>query len=296
MKKALYRSPFIPAEWITAHGFEPDRLIPSSLSTDGPIPDTEGVCPFMRSFVNEASQSNASIIILTTMCDQMRHAHNLLQQSTDKKTFLFNLPSTWQTPASINLYITELKRLGRFLVDNGGGNPTDEELAEIMLKNDQARTCMPKTPTVTPGKTPIAILGGGMSSADKEILNLISDLGGQVVLDGTESGERTMPAPFNEQRVQENPIAELAEAYFNTIPDAFRRPNSELFRWLKEKTAERQPRGIIFLRQVWCDIWHAEVQRLKECTDIPLLDIDLNGEDPIPRNKTRVEAFMETIR
>ena len=63
MKRVLYRSPFIPAEWIAAHGFEPVRLIPSSASTDGPVPDAEGVCPFMRGFINEASSSSANAIV-----------------------------------------------------------------------------------------------------------------------------------------------------------------------------------------------------------------------------------------
>ena len=55
-------------------------------------------------------------------------------------------------------------------------------------------------------------------------------------------------------------------------------------------------RGIVFLRQVWCDLWHAESRRIRDWCDLPMLDLDLNGDDPIPRNKTRLEAFMEVVR
>ena len=44
----------------------------------------------------------------------------------------------------------------------------------------------------------------------------------------------------------------------------------------------------ILLRQVWCDLWHAEVKRLRDWLDLPLLDLDLNGDDPVARNRTRV--------
>ena len=54
---------------------------------------------------------------------------------------------------------------------------------------------------------------------DYIIFDLIEQLGGRVVLDGTEGGERTMPARFDPERVREDPLGELVRAYFDTIPD-----------------------------------------------------------------------------
>lgn len=51
------------------------------------------------------------------------------------------------------------------------------------------------------------------------------------------------------------------------------------------------------LRQLWCDKWHAEVQRLREAlAGVPLLDLDLDGNGVTPRYRTRLQAFLEGLR
>jgi benzoyl-CoA reductase/2-hydroxyglutaryl-CoA dehydratase subunit BcrC/BadD/HgdB len=116
-------------------------------------------------------------------------------------------------------------------------------------------------------------------------------------LDGTDSGERTLPAPFDRRGLRDDPLMELAGAYFGSIPHAFRRPNSELFRWLKRAVAERGVRGIILRRYVWCDIWHAEVQRVREWSGLAVLDIDVNSDESAEgRTANRIEAFLEILR
>ncbi len=294
MKQVLYRSPFIPAEWIAAHGFEPCRDNRFADSADGTVPDTEGVCPFMRGFINAASESDCPVI-LTTMCDQMRHGFNRLEERCDSRAFLFNLPATWQSAQSLELYISELKRLSLFLVSLGGKAPDYAELSEMMNDTDRQRQALRPFQT-EPGKIPVAVLGGPLFAGDHRVIELIQQLEGCIVLDGTETGERTLPAPFNLEQADADPLRELARAYFETIPDAFRRPNTNLYRWLDEKLRQRQPRGLIMIRQIWCDLWHAEIHRIRSLTDIPLLDLDVNGEDLPVRTRTRIEAFMETLR
>ena len=90
---------------------------------------------------------------------------------------------------------------------------------------------------------------------------------------------------------------ELANAYFNSIHDASRRPNSELYKWLKKMLADREVRGIIFHRNLWCDIWHAELKRLKDWVGLPFLDIEstCDGESNQPRNENRIRAFLEML-
>jgi benzoyl-CoA reductase/2-hydroxyglutaryl-CoA dehydratase subunit BcrC/BadD/HgdB len=91
---------------------------------------------------------------------------------------------------------------------------------------------------------------------------------------------------------------ELASAYFGGIQDASRRPNSGLYKWLKRKLTDRGVRGIIFHRYVWCDMWHAELQRLKDWTGLPVLDIDTTGDNETRRHRTenRIHAFLETLQ
>jgi benzoyl-CoA reductase/2-hydroxyglutaryl-CoA dehydratase subunit BcrC/BadD/HgdB len=38
-----------------------------------------------------------------------------------------------------------------------------------------------------------------------------------------------------------------------------------------------------------------EVQRLRELLSVPVLDIDLNGEDAPVRFSTRIQAFIENL-
>jgi benzoyl-CoA reductase/2-hydroxyglutaryl-CoA dehydratase subunit BcrC/BadD/HgdB len=90
----------------------------------------------------------------------------------------------------------------------------------------------------------------------------------------------------------------LARAYFEGILDASRRPNDELYKWLERELTGRAVRGIIFRRYVWCDLWHAELARLKDLIELPVLDIDAAGDSHLeqPRISNRLRAFMEILQ
>jgi benzoyl-CoA reductase/2-hydroxyglutaryl-CoA dehydratase subunit BcrC/BadD/HgdB len=105
-----------------------------------------------------------------------------------------------------------------------------------------------------------------------------------------------LPAAFDRERVRADPLGELTRAYFGTIPDVFRRPNDELYRWLGQELAARQVRGILLHRYVWCDIWHAELARLKQWSPVPVLEIDECDDDAsLGRTAGRIEAFLEML-
>lgn len=292
MNSIFYRSAFIPAEWISAHGFEPVRFIPEGVKLNGPVSATEGICPFMRAFVNEVVEAGGFPVVITTGCDQMRRGFEVLNHAAGGKAFLFNLPATWQGSTPGRLYLSELERLGLFLVSMGGRAPSREALIAVMVEKESDRG---NPPSADNDGIPVALLGGEMSTRDRLIVDFIRDCGGNIVLDGTEAGERTRPSRFDPDRMKADPLKELAEAYFGSIPCSFRRPNIALYNWLRRMIEERKPRGIVFLRQVCCDLWHAEVQRARDEFKIPFLDIDLNSHDSDVRSRTRVEAFMESL-
>jgi benzoyl-CoA reductase/2-hydroxyglutaryl-CoA dehydratase subunit BcrC/BadD/HgdB len=329
MKKIIYTCPYVPAEWIAAHGLCPGRIIPDTTGLTGPLGRTEGVCPFVQGFINEVmTGKKASGVVITTVCDQMRRAYDILVRRCDIPLFLMNVPNTWQNVGVQKLYIDELKRLGRFLIGLGGKSPSDNALAEIMLEYDTARISilgaggyLPSrryAETIAafgrdgPGVTfnnnaapesqiegvPLAIFGGPLMRQDFDIFDIVEQAGGHIVLDATETGQRGMCAPFDRRSVRDKPLLELASAYFYGIQDASRRPNSGLYRWLKCRLAEREIRGIIFHRYVWCDMWHAELQRLRDWTDLPVLDIDTVGDNETTNQRTnnRVRAFLETLQ
>ena len=326
MKTVAYSCPFVPPEWIAAHGLKSRRLLPGSKSEKNDLCASEGICHFLRELVNDlVSIPDLEGIVFTTICDQMRRAPELLGLHTSLPVFLMNVPSTWQQPESHRLYISELHRLSAFLMTLGGKRPTLALLSHTMLTYEGKRSqlldararmdarsfsetlasfhetgeLVIKNQTISydaPRGIPVALIGGPLSKQDFILFDIIQKAGGVVVLDGTETGERTLPRPFHRQLLRQDPILELADAYFGHIPDPFRRPNSGLYKWMKETCRTRRVQGVIFIRNVWCDIWHGEVTRMREWLNIPLLDIDLDGEDPVHRNKTRIQAFVETLR
>ena len=140
MKKIIYTCPYVPAEWIAAHGLQPSRIIPDSANSGSEIVRTEGLFPYVRGFINELTEQKETCgIVVTTVCDQMRRSYDIIIKECDTPAFLMNVPSTWQTVAAQKLYEDELKRLGRFLVRLGGKALATDTMAEIMLEYDTAR-------------------------------------------------------------------------------------------------------------------------------------------------------------
>ena len=114
MKTIAYASPFVPVEWIVAHGLAPHwlRLRAPAGQPRGMIP--RGVCPYAGALAERfVSGREASALVLTTACDQMRYAAAVVERRSDCPVFLMNIPSTWQTPVAGKMYREELLRLGR---------------------------------------------------------------------------------------------------------------------------------------------------------------------------------------
>jgi benzoyl-CoA reductase/2-hydroxyglutaryl-CoA dehydratase subunit BcrC/BadD/HgdB len=301
MKTIAYSSPFVPAEWIAAHGLAPHWLRLRTAASRPLLAASRGVCPYAGALIDAAlSGLDASALVLTTVCDQMRYAAAMVGSRSDCPVFLVNVPSTWQTAASRRLYFDELQRLGRFLVERGGRSPDRGELAQIMCAYERERSVANENADNrrrTVGGVPLALLGGPLDEAERTLLDLVEQVGGCVVLDATEGGQRTMPRPFDPARMAADPLQELADAYFD-IPDVFRRPNDGLYDWLGRELAARCVRGIIFRRYLWCDLWHAELQRLREWTALSVLEIDVAIDDAgaSSRVQGRIEAFLEMLK
>lgn len=329
MKTIIYTCPYVPAEWIAAHGLRASRLLLDHVDSASIFIRTEGVCPFVRNFISEVMRNKgARGVVVTTVCDQMRRAFDILVRKCDLPAFLMNVPNTWQTLASQKLYIDELKRFSRFLARVGGIPPSNDALAKIMLEYDTARTSIltareylsarqyaeaiaafgrdgpdqtidrvtgtePQTDRV-----PLAMVGGPLMRQDFDLFDMIEQSGGRIVLDATETGERGLCAPFDRRRLRDDPLMELADAYFGGIRDASRRPNSKLYEWLQRELASREVQGIIFRRYLWCDMWHAELRRLKDWSDLPVLDIDTASDNETDEYRTanRIRAFLEMVQ
>lgn len=329
MKTIIYTCPYVPAEWIAAHGLRPSRVMPDSAGSGFLLAGREGVCPYVRGFIAEVTNNDrAGAVVVTTVCDQMRRAFDIVTRKCELPVFLMNVPNTWQSPAAQELYIDELKRLGRFLVRQGGESPSNDALAAIMLEYDIARKSVlaereqlsarkyaeriaefgrdgPEVVNHRDRKSiepiigvPLAIIGGPLMKQEFRIFDIVAESGGRIALDASETGERGMCAPLDAEGLCEDPLGALARSYFGGIVDASRRPDSELYDWFERELNSRNVRGIIFRRYVWCDMWHAELGRLKELIDLPVLDIDTAGDFEGEENRTagRIGAFLEMLQ
>lgn len=293
-KRVVHSCPFVPAEWIAAHGLEPVRIMPESAAAVGSVGPVPGVCPYARAFVNTALWEGDAAV-LTTACDQMRRAAELIE---GLPVFLLNVPHTWQSKGSFELYLGEVRRLGRFLVGLGGAEPTADALSAVMRNYDaeRART-RAAIGRAAPRGIPIALVGGPMFADHVGIFDLIEQAGGYVALDATETGERTMISNFDWDKLGNDPLRLLAETYFRDITDPFRRPNTPFYDWLGERIRERKIRGIILRRYLWCDIWHAEAERIKEQFGLPFVHIDVgDSATDAARTLTRLQTFMELLK
>ena len=139
MIRIAYTSPFVPPEWISAHGLRPAWLPAHCDGARSAEALREGVCPFAGAVLGGLPNGlEAAALVLTTTCDQMRRAADIVGRDAPP-VFLFNVPATWQTAVSRQLYCDELERLGRFLVRAGGVSPMSSGLNNFGLIS--SRTC-----------------------------------------------------------------------------------------------------------------------------------------------------------
>ncbi len=326
MKTIVYSCPFIPAEWIAAHGMRPSRILPGAEGRSTSSGAHEGVCPYASSFAHSVrSEGAADAVVFTTVCDQMRRISEWTAAESDLPLFLMHVPSTWRTAAAQQLYVDELRRLGRFLVRLGGSEPSPEKLANVMREYERLRSALRDArgrlsarryseaiasfhrdgtldqdasgSVRTTRGVALALVGGPLMLHHYRMFDFIENHGGYVALDATTTGERTMPAPFDRRALGDDPLLALADAYFGSIPDAFRRPNSLLYQWLKREMSARGIRGIVLRHYLWCDTWHAEAQRMKEWSELPLLALEVGADDPVDGHAaSRIESFIEMLK
>ncbi|MDH7600155.1 MAG: 2-hydroxyacyl-CoA dehydratase family protein [Sedimentisphaerales bacterium] len=290
----IYNCPFVPAEWIKAHGLRPVRLNPRPSWGMHILGQIEGICPYALAFANHAAACDAGLVVFTTRCDQMRRVYELWKVCTGRPAFLLNLPTCRQSAAAQRFYIDELLRLGRYMEQFGGRRPTKPILAQIMLQANQDL----ETP-VSPnrGAVPVAILGGPLMNTDMVLFDTLASGGAYVVFDGTQGGTRCIHRPFDRRELCEDPLQELALAYLD-IPDVFFRPNDGLYRWLKAQIDDTAVRGLILHHYIWCDKWKAECWRIRQWLPIPTVVLSNDGQTGLdsPGIRNRLSAFLEAIR
>lgn len=323
-RQIAYTSPFVPRELIVAHGFGAVRIVPGAGGGAARF-NLSGVCPFAANtaeLLGENAQRFAGAVVANT-CDQMRRIAEFVEADSVLPIFRLDVPAVWTDAESHAYYSDELRRLRAFLA-RCGGSPCDDGKLVAALRGEQrtreriraaegaidslefagmleryyAIGAAPAVVAEAVGKrVPLALVGGPIPKNGGWLHKSVEDFGGRIVVDASETGTRTFPGKFDERRLRENPLGELADKYFGAIPDIFQRPNTQLFEYVRDRIIAAFVRGIIFVRHTWCDLWHAELARFREWTKLPVLDLELDGEQIRAKaGRTRIAAFMESLR
>lgn len=308
MVRAVYSSPFIPPEFIAAHGLRPHR----TLAAAGAVACHAGRCATAAGL--EGAAGSEDLLIVAGSCDQMRRS----AEDRTGPVFRFALPATWETANAARVYRDELLRLSGCLQRHGGHAPRD--LAARLLDHDERRSRLRSAcqhlparaasealaryaadgevpgaeavPVADDGRVPLALLGGPLPPDGFVLHELVERCGGRIALDGSEGGERGLAAPCDRRLAADDPLAAIVACYFLGIPDAFRRPDALLFAWLDRAIAERGVRGVLLRSDPWCDHWRACAARLADWGRLPVVLIE---DGASARLATRVGALVEML-
>jgi benzoyl-CoA reductase/2-hydroxyglutaryl-CoA dehydratase subunit BcrC/BadD/HgdB len=316
-------SPWIPAEWVRAHGLRPRGIWAAENFPRGARPISEGVCAFAEAAARFAGAGTDCAVVFSTACDQLRRAFDTAVFGGQRRAFLFNLPATWRTAAAEHIYRSELERLGKFLAAIGGRAPSQAKLRREMARSGRARKRLleaapdssargfaesvarfhwdgsfaPPRRAARSTQVPLALVGGPFLAPHWKLLDEVEAAGGRVALNATEMGERSLTPAFEPESGADPAFDALVGGYWNNIVDVFQRPNARLYSWLQPRLASRGARGIVLRHFTGCDLWRAEARTLGEVSGLPVLLLEAGGEPgAAPREINRLQAFVEMLQ
>lgn len=315
-RRVLHASPFIPPEFIAAHGLQAVRV-----AATAPTACHQGRCAAAAGFdAAMATAGPGDLAIAVTSCDQLRRGG----EDAAIPVFRFDLPATWESATAAAIYRGELQRLSRFLLRHGASAPDDAVLADAILDHDRRRARLRSgcallparaaaelladyagsgavpgadpQPAATDHRPGIALLGGPLTRQGFALYDRIEAAGASVALDGCETGERSLPAAVDRRQVRDDPLGELTAAYFHAIPDVFRRPDQMLYAWLERHIEERRLRAVVVHGDPWCDLWRGFFPRLKAWGRLPAILLEpAEGPGGQARQDTRLQALVEML-
>lgn len=137
----------------------------------------------------------------------------------------------------------------------------------------------------------------GSENDDCSFMAMIESVGCTIVIDDQCSGTRYF---WNEARVQEDPLAAIAERYCERPACPTKDyPAHTRFDHVLKLAKDYNARAAIFLQQKFCDPHEGDYPDLKqhlESNGIPTLFLEFDITNPLGPFRIRVEAFLETLR
>ena len=112
MNAVAYCHPFVPPEWIAAHGLRPCGCLAGRATGRRARCRSRRLPGGRRAARRAGGPLPAEAVVLTTTCDQIRYAAAVLEHSGKLPVFLMHVPRTWQTAAMRAYYRSELEPAG----------------------------------------------------------------------------------------------------------------------------------------------------------------------------------------
>ena len=146
-------------------------------------------------------------------------------------------------------------------------------------------------------KARVLVCGNPCEDMEPKLLDMIGDVGGVIVDDYVYSGSMYLSRQVSEQG---EPIDALAQAYFDSYPCPTKHNLNDNWGDYVVSVAKRaKVDGVIVLLPKYCEIYsfdYPETRGKLHQAGIPhiMLEVDHSGADA--RLRTRLEAFMETLR
>lgn len=322
----------VPVELIEAYGAIPQRIVSRTVSYSDALPTVRNdACSFCRS-VTELLKSEPygrlSAIIAGQCCDQMRRLMDSLSESLTIPVILFGAPRTYGTDE--NYFMNEMKLAFERLGGAIGGELDYDMLVQTVNQRQQLRNSIQSLrnsdsrssrllqrivssplPTETlfqfveelgpddssdPNAVRLMLFGSIPSGKE---LDIIEELGGWVVADGTCLGDRVV-SPFAEQEGIKggvsDPMRFLYRYYIEGNNCPLRRPYTSLIEYVKNLITERRAEGIIYRSVKYCHPFGLSVTRFRSELNVPFLQIDDDLTLQATTSfRTRIGAFIEML-
>lgn len=323
-----------PEEITMALGWEPLRVLPQRAGTPARLPTycctlARGCLEMGKAGAVEMPAGFAH------SCDTIQCLGQIWGSAVNKNTVMFVPPVALNSPRARDYLVAEMENVARRLEGISGRALSEQRLREAIALTNRVRRLVarldelrPKLPSplvaaliraglVTPkalyaraleellpvlegygvddaGRKRVLISGAVLES--ERMHELVEELGGRVVADDSCTGFRHFHRLVNED---ETPMRALAERFILRAPCPCRHQGLEArATYLVGLVRARRADAAILVLRKYCEphAWDAVyVSEALRQAGIPVLALELEGAVPGERERTRLQAFMESL-
>jgi benzoyl-CoA reductase/2-hydroxyglutaryl-CoA dehydratase subunit BcrC/BadD/HgdB len=217
----------------------------------------------------QIQQSNRMQSAFLTLLDHQRQGQLNLTGSE-----LLTLLETKGFVVDVETYIKQLEYLNAELCEAAAGNP--------------------------PTQPRILLTGTPVGKGSDKVLQIIEEVGGQVVVQENCTGIKGLYYPIDEALAAQDPLTALAKRYLQ-LPCACMSPNANRVELLDRLIGDFKIQGVVDLTWQCCHTYNVESSSLKAHLEtrhaLPVLHLETDySSSDIGQLKTRIEAFIEILR